>query len=200
MKTINYAIFSAIIIAIFSTSCATVFSGTKSGVKVTGSPDGAKVYYNGNYEGEAPVTVKVSKNNLKGNQTKISVEKNGYEKEEVVLQRKVKIPAIIGNVLFTGAIGLIVDFATGAIYRPYPGKVKYELIPSGDVEHDFKTGEEVIFTYDKYENQEGVIKALYSNRALIKATVKNNAVQQRIKGEEYSEIEIEVPFVNIAKK
>ena len=37
-------------------------------------------------------------------------------------QREVKIGALICDVLFWGGSGLIVDFATGAIYKPAPIK------------------------------------------------------------------------------
>lgn len=33
-------------------------------------------------------------------------------------QRKVRVGYIVTDVLLTGALGLIVDFATGAIYKP----------------------------------------------------------------------------------
>lgn len=110
----------------FLVSCATVFSGTKAKIKVSGTPDSSSVYVNGNYAGNAPLKVKVSKNGLKNSGTKVLV-KNGDKQQEITLTRKVKVSAVIGNILFTGGIGLIIDFATGAIYKPYPDNIKYKL-------------------------------------------------------------------------
>ena len=38
-------------------------------------------------------------------------------------QRQVRAGYIIADVLLTGALGIIIDFATGAIYKPEPTKV-----------------------------------------------------------------------------
>lgn len=39
-------------------------------------------------------------------------------------QRQVKVGALICDIVFWGGAGLIVDFATGAIYKPAPGEKK----------------------------------------------------------------------------
>ena len=201
MKKIKIIILM-LISSVLLSSCATVFSGTKSGVDVSGTPKGAKVYYNGNYEGDAPCKIKVSKNGLKRNETKLKIEAPGYETSEVTLQRKFKVGALIGDIIFSAGIFVIVDFATGAIYKPYPKNVEYNLNPksSSKEQEKFKNGDKVIFSQDKYKNQEGEIIAVYPNRALIKFTVKNNIAIQKATGKEFSEKEIEVPFINIAKK
>jgi hypothetical protein len=125
MKSFIFIILLAFLMSI-NYSCATIFSGTATKVEVSGVQENAKVYYNGNYEGEAPLKVKVSKNSLK-NGADITIKKEGYEDAIIKLVRKTKVGAIIGNVLFTGGTGLIIDFATGAIYKPHPDKVKYNL-------------------------------------------------------------------------
>jgi hypothetical protein len=200
MKTLK--IFSAIaLIAVLMSSCATLMTGTKSGISVKGTPEGAKVYQSGSFEGEAPLRVRVSKKAMKSGQTTIKIEKEGYMTQEVEINRKVRVGAIIANVVFTGVIiGNVIDFATGAIYKPHPGNIKYKLTPKSQSNPKLKVGDKVIFTTDKYENAEGEIKAIFPNRALIKATVQNNKLKTNLEGEEYSEIEVEVPFVNIAKK
>lgn len=109
-----------------SFSCATIFSGTSTKVKVSGVQEEAKVFYNGNYEGETPLKVKVSKKALKDG-VDITIKKNGYQDANIILIRKTKVGAIIGNIIFTGGIGLIIDFATAAIYKPSPKEIKYDL-------------------------------------------------------------------------
>lgn len=184
-------------------SCATIFSGTKSSVRVKGTPENAKVYYNGNYEGQAPCNVKISKNGLKQKQTTVEIKADGYETAQATLVRKIKVGAIVGDIIFSAGIFLIVDFATGAIYKPYPKKVEYNLSPKGGTNskaNKFKTGDKVIFSEGKYKNVTGEIIATYPNRALIKFTVKNNIAIRKATGKEFSDKEIEVPFINIAKK
>jgi len=119
-------LFAVAIVATLFNSCATVFGGMKTNVKVKGLPEGASVYYNGNYEGNAPCNVKVSKNSLKDGNTKIQIKSEGYQDSEVTLSRKLKMGAFIGDILIF-PVGHIVDFVTGAIYKPYPAKVEFNL-------------------------------------------------------------------------
>lgn len=122
----NIFLFS-LLVFLFS-SCATVFSGTKCTVRVKdGVPAGAKVYVNGNYVGTAPITITVSKNGLKNRQTVVTVKADGYRTQEIILTRRIKISALVGDLLFTGGIGLIIDFIDGAIYKASPGEIKYDL-------------------------------------------------------------------------
>lgn len=200
MKRLNKTIY-LLVIAVLMQSCATIFSGTKSRVKVKGAPEGASVYYNGNYEDTAPCRVKVSKKSLKDGNTKIQIKEEGYKDTEVTLSRKIKIGAVIGNFLIF-PVGHIVDFATGAIYKPYPGRINYNLIPKSvkSKSGKFKAGDTVLFTHEKYVNQKGEIVAVYPKRVLIKFSVKNNIIIAKLTGKEYSEKKVEVPYVNIAKQ
>jgi len=123
-KSIQLITFSLILL-IFS-SCATIFGGMKTNVKVKGYPEGAKVFYNGNFEGNAPCNVKVSKNSLKDGSTKIQIKAEGFKDSEVTMSRKMKTGAFIGD-LFIFPVGHIIDFVTGAIYKPYPNKIEFSL-------------------------------------------------------------------------
>lgn len=116
------------LILFFCCSCATICSGVKCKVKIrSGDPAAAKVLVNGNYSGTTPITIKVSKNGLKNGQTVVTIQADGYLPQEIILTRKIKIAALVGDIIFTGGIGLIVDFATGAIYKSYPGEINYKL-------------------------------------------------------------------------
>lgn len=70
----------------------------------------------------------MSKKSLKEGNVKIQIEKQDYEEAEVILNRKMKIGAFIGDILVF-PVGHIVDFLTGAIYKPYPNKIEYNLNP-----------------------------------------------------------------------
>jgi hypothetical protein len=117
----------AILIAFIFSSCATVFSGFGSKVKVhAGTPIAAKVYLNGNYIADAPCSVKVSKSMLKDGQSKITIKAAGYKDQEIVLGRKLKAGALFGDILLLGW-PIIIDFADKAIYKAYPSKINYSL-------------------------------------------------------------------------
>jgi len=85
------------------------------------------VYVNGNYVGTTPITVTVSKNGLKNKQTTITIKADGYRAQDIILTRRIKISALVGDLLFTGGVGLIIDFIDGAIYKASPGEIKYSL-------------------------------------------------------------------------
>lgn len=197
MKKIIYSI---VVIAVLSQSCATIFTGTKSGVHVKGDPDGASVYYNGSHEGEAPCRIKVSKNSLKDGNTKVQIKKDGFENSEIVLSRKLKFGAFLAD-FFVFPAGHIVDFVTGAIYKPYPKRIDYKLKSKSNVslQSKLKIGDKVIFSNDDYQNIKGEIIAVFPNRATIKFKVENNALKKKMTKEDYTVKQEEIALINIAK-
>lgn len=119
--------------------CALIFSGTSTKVSVPdGIPAGAKVYYNGAYVGTTPCKVKVSKKDLQKGQAVITIKADGYKDANITVSGKIKVGAIIGDVLL-GIFPLIIDFVTGAIYKPQHDTIKYSLEKAYD-----STGKEVI--------------------------------------------------------
>lgn len=130
MKEIQKVLlFSCLVSLLFTTqSCALVFGGVSKGVPVkSGLPEGAKVYSNGSYVGAAPCRVKIPRNSLKNANASVTIKADGYEDQEVKFSRKLRVGAFVWDILLTGGIGLIPDFITGAIYKPYPKKVEYNL-------------------------------------------------------------------------
>ena len=183
--------------------CATILGGSKDVSRVhNGTPPGAKVYYNGNYVGDTPTNVKVPKSAKQGN-SKIEIKADGYETSTVNMTRKVSVGFTILDIC-TGVIWLGIDFATGNIYKPRPNKIIYNLTPISGYNpaktYDFKNGDKVIFTKDKYENVDGEIVAIYPDRALIKFKRKPTMIEKTKGIKDDVEDQIEVPFVNIAKK
>jgi hypothetical protein len=174
---------ASLIIAIMLQSCALVFSGRKDKIKVKGEmPTTASVYYNGKLAGTGNCTVKVHKKSI--DNAIIEVKADGYETQEFRFSRKIKLLALIGDCM-GGFVGLLFDFGSGAIYKAYPQKIHYNLRPLNNaIQNDFKAGDKVIFTFEKYKNEEGEIKTVYPNRAIII----------------YKNKEIEVPLINVAKK
>ena len=183
------AIFSLLLLS----SCATIFSGTKCKVIVKdGNPINAKVYLNGSFQGDAPCKIKVSKNSLKTGAL-IEIKADGYETQKITLVRKLKVGALLGDIL-TGVFWIAIDFADGAIYKAFPNKVKYNLVLDENSKATnvfFKAGDAVYFTNDDYKNQEGVIKIVYTNRLIINFKKKPS---------DKKELEVDVPYINVSKK
>lgn len=107
------------------TSCATILSGKFDTVKVkAGKPVHAKVYLNGNYVGEAPIKVRLAKdeNNI------IEIRADGYEPMAVQMRRRFAWGFAVADVCF-GVVPLVVDLLTGDIYKLKPNKIRYDLKP-----------------------------------------------------------------------
>jgi hypothetical protein len=115
------------LLSVLLCSCATIFSGRNDKVKVTeGNPIAAKVYYNGSYVGNAPCEVKVPKADLRNRTAVITIKAEGYEDQEIILTRKLKVGALVGDIL-TGVVWIVVDVLDSAIYKSSKDKVHYDL-------------------------------------------------------------------------
>jgi len=107
-------------------SCATILGGSKSSSHVKqGTPPNARVFYNGEFIGEAPTNIKVQKNAKQGN-SYVEVKADGYETSKISMTRKASVGFIILDICF-GIIPLGIDFVTGNIYKPRPNKIDYYL-------------------------------------------------------------------------
>jgi hypothetical protein len=114
-------------VGILFNSCATILGG-KSNVLVfseTSSPK-ADVYIDGERIAEAPGKIKVPKEKIQHG-SKLVLKADGYEEKEYLLLRKQSGIYSVADLL-AGVIPLVVDYATGNIYRPKPRKFEYELV------------------------------------------------------------------------
>ncbi|MTI32729.1 hypothetical protein [Xanthovirga aplysinae] len=66
---------------------------------------------------------------------KVTLKSEGFYDQEVTLGKKLRVGSLILDFLFTGPIGLIVDFGSGAIYKQFPNLINYRLKerPEGEV-------------------------------------------------------------------
>lgn len=140
MKIIKTLLFFFLTVVLFS-SCATIFGGTtyNAHIMIQGSSD-AKIKYNGYYVGKGSAVFPVKRKDA--NKVTISVQEDGCEEQTFRYQtRGFRGWAFAGTVVgWTGLrvntpsnsvylpipFGAIVDFATGAIWKPghEPGIVK----------------------------------------------------------------------------
>lgn len=170
--------YMALIAIIFSTtSCATILSGSKKGVRVKGEPVGAKVYYNGSYVGEAPITVQVPKTATQGN-SKLTIKAENYQPAEINLGRKWSIVYTVLDIGI-GFIPLLIDVVTGNIYQPTPSTVKYLLEPIENV--PFKVGDKVVFTDKDLSDIVGEITDITQMQAKVKYTRPANLIEKQTK-------------------
>lgn len=103
-------------------ACATIMQGSEQQVAFSSSPSGAFVTVNGRSLGKTPLVT-----DLKRKDTHmIRIELDGYQPYETALTRS---PSgwVFGNIVFGGIPGLIVDFATGALYKLSPDQVSGNL-------------------------------------------------------------------------
>jgi hypothetical protein len=114
IKRINIYLVGLSIISIgLLNSCATLFSGTKQKVMVSSSPSGARVFVNGKGQDViTPAEIKVPRKK----EVTYTFQKAGYE-DNSVKQSGSFNGMVVGNILFGGIPGAVIDFASGAWYR-----------------------------------------------------------------------------------
>jgi hypothetical protein len=120
------------LVAVLSTGCASIVHQTTQQIPVASNPPGAAVTVacgdvNNDPKLVTPTVVTVHR---KPSHCSISLNKDGYQPAEVALARKMS-GWYLGNILFGGIIGLIVDAANGAMYQRTPAKVDVTLVEGG---------------------------------------------------------------------
>ncbi|MCT2563928.1 PEGA domain-containing protein [Chryseobacterium herbae] len=106
-----------------TTSCASIFTGTKDSISFTSSPEGAKVFHKGVEKCTTPCTADISRSLSK--QT-VTFEKEGYNTKEVKLVKNFNAVTLL-NILLGGAIGVGIDAATGSLTKYSPKEYTVEL-------------------------------------------------------------------------
>ncbi len=99
-----------------------IINGSKQSVSVLSRPTGADVYVDGQLVGKTPMWAHVKRKN----DHTIRVMMQGYEPFEAGLTRKLD-GWVLGNILFGGIIGLIIDASTGSMYKLTPKEIKARL-------------------------------------------------------------------------
>lgn len=119
---------------LITTSCATVFSGKMNTITVhAGNPEKAVVFLDGEYLGETPLKMRISKYKLQHGSL-IEIRKKGYETARFQVTRRPHKLYVVADIL-TGFIPLIIDTATGNIYRPHTSDLSYELLPLSETQN-----------------------------------------------------------------
>ncbi|MCH4822700.1 PEGA domain-containing protein [Gramella lutea] len=103
-------------------SCATIVSGSRQTIKFNSMPASATVLINEVEIGKTPV-----EKDLKRNQEyQVLIKLDGYKTYKTTLSKKFN-EWYIGNIVFGGIIGLVVDPITGAMYKLTPNELTSRL-------------------------------------------------------------------------
>lgn len=105
------------------TSCATIIHGTDQAVGICTNPSKAAVWVNGCYTGNTPMVVSLPRNQ----NHMIHIELEGFEPYDIALTRQLS-GWVFGNIVFGGVIGVVIDIASGGIYRLTPDQINAELV------------------------------------------------------------------------
>lgn len=122
MKKITVSLL-VISLSIILAGCATIISGSKQSVKIYSTPSDATVSINNVVVGNTPLTKDISR---KEKSVSIKIELDGYETYTTSLERKFNA-WFLGNIIFGGIIGIIIDPITGAIYKFEPKEINAKL-------------------------------------------------------------------------
>lgn len=110
-------------IALSTTSCASIFTGTSDKITFNSTPEGATVLHKGIEKCVTPCVVPIPRSLSK--QT-VTFKKEGFNDKEVKLTKNFN-PVTLLNILFGGAIGVGIDAATGSLTKYSPKAYTAEL-------------------------------------------------------------------------
>lgn len=110
-------------IALSTTSCASIITGTKDKITFNSTPEGAKVFHKGVEKCTTPCTAEISRS--LGKQT-VTFAKEGFSSKEVKLTKNFNAVSLV-NILLGGVIGIGIDAATGSLTKYSPKAYTVEL-------------------------------------------------------------------------
>ena len=115
-------VMSVIIFLAAQTGCASLVSGMTQDMVIRSAPSGARVEIDGRDEGKTPYYTDLERRR----RHQIRIKKEGYGEESQATHKGFNAWSL-GNILFGGLIGMIIDFATGAIYSVSPNEMNFNL-------------------------------------------------------------------------
>lgn len=105
-----------VILVVPLVGCATIVHGNDQKITVTSTPPGAQVLHNGAVKGVTPCDVELSRRPFK---SVLTVRKEGHPDRELVIKNGVSMWALLGNIIFGGIPGWVIDAATGSFGAYY---------------------------------------------------------------------------------
>lgn len=102
--------------------CATIIHGSSQDIQFASSPDDAEVWIDGSKMGDTPTKVSLKRKN----EYLVTVKKDGYKESTVKIERSTSA-WLIGNIIFGGIPGCVIDLITGGAYDLSPERVDVSL-------------------------------------------------------------------------
>lgn len=114
-------------LAVLSSGCATLFSGTTDEVTFTSEPSGARVLVDGEELGATPLTYEVERETFR--RSEVVIQKAGYRSEKFPLKKTLNTVALFNC---TSILSWGTDAITGAMMEYSPNKYFVELSRKGE--------------------------------------------------------------------
>lgn len=128
MKTyFHYSLITLPLVALVM-SCASIVHGPTQSVDFSSQPAGAKITIDGKDYGVTPKSVDLRRRGrLKGENSEkkeyaVKIELDGYYPYEIKIKREMD-GWFLGNIIFGGLLGIIIDAGNGSMYKLTPDQV-----------------------------------------------------------------------------
>lgn len=108
--------------AVLLSSCATIVSGSEQRVRINSNPSSALILIDEIEVGKTPFEIKLERKR----EHHVMIKLDGYKLYETRFTKKFNA-WYLGNILFGGIIGLVIDPITGAIYNLSPKTLQANL-------------------------------------------------------------------------
>ena len=115
--------------------CATIVNGSRQSIPITSQPAGATITVNGHNVGVTPEVLHLRRRR----KAVLTIALKGYKTKTITLTRHIS-GWFWGNILIGGAIGMVVDVGTGAIYTFRPSKIHVAMGKVPPSKNDIKIG------------------------------------------------------------
>lgn len=140
MNTRSISFYAAALV-LSASGCASIINGRTATVTIDSRPSEAQVVIR-DKRGDivhttlTPATVELRRKDkfIWPAKYTATIEKPGFESKTVAINQTVN-PWILGNVVFGGVIGLAVDNATGAAWKPKVASIREDLAPVAYAQH-----------------------------------------------------------------
>lgn len=116
----------AALVAVLTTSCGTIFFGTKIDVSVRSTP-ACTVTVDGGASYQTPTVVKVKR----GDSHTFKFDKEGYKSQTIQVDNSILVGTLIADIFLTGLIGVVVDLVDGAMYTMDQKQIEATLQEEG---------------------------------------------------------------------
>ena len=103
-------------------SCSTIINGTYGEVNINTSPSKAKVFVNGLEVGTTPIIVMLERDNI----YMIDIKYPGYKTYRITTRHELSTWFLV-NLLFTGFVGMAVDYLNGTAFNIEPEYINIVL-------------------------------------------------------------------------